>query len=180
MKKDEDIKVAPPPALATVNQLQPRKKKNMSTIKSSTEEKLVEKDPNQKKDVEVIINKVTESQPVCPPAATATAKVTATKKSTPLAKVSATSEEKPKTFELSNEDSALFSKYETMRNKYADRATELIGRATGGSLLEEDFQKEAIEGTLLIPSVALPSGGKEDVGFMDEWVGQLSAIVQGR
>jgi len=67
-----------------------------------------------------------------------------------------------------------------MRNKYADRATELIGRATGGSLLEEDFQMEAIEGTLLIPSAALSSGEKEDVGFMDEWVGQLSAIVQGR
>ena len=161
---DDDIQ------LVAVNQLQPRKKKQAAATasKHTTEEKIAEEAANGTKGASGKINSTQKTQH----------QVVASKKVVPPPNNSVLSEGKPR--ELSKEDSELFSKYKTMRSKYVNRATELIERAVGRTLSEEDFQKEAVEGLLSIPKAVLSSEGKEVVEFKDEWVGKLSAIVQGR
>ena len=74
-------------------------------------------------------------------------------------------------------------KFDAMREKYLARARELVDRGLGNSLsLEEDFQREAHEGTLVIPPpIEIAANGNDEETlteqggkFRDEWVGQLA------
>ena len=81
---------------------------------------------------------------------------------------------------LSPEDAALLSKYESMKTVYTKKAKELIARGVEGQISQEDFQFGILNGTMKIPIAIDNIEGKELLEFKDEWLKDLSVIVQGR
>jgi hypothetical protein len=82
--------------------------------------------------------------------------------------------------QISPEDSSLLVTYDNMRSKYMERMNELVQRVVHRIVEEEEFQNHLTQTDFEVPeatNTAIDNGTNE---FKDEWLHELSLIVQGR